>query len=397
MLRLGMAMVTGILEEQAGMRILDVQMEGSQLTEQAITFGAEEYRVGDRVLVNTTAVRLKLGTGGFHFVVGKVDPLLERDVVPNEWGHIMKMRYAPWQLTVDTVEEQSSPYHKLFLQEDLSLEGTPVVISELHSMLPITVEALLSHRPGENIVYVMPDGASLPVAFSKHVHQLRKTNKLAATVTAGHAWGGDHESVTIHSALLAAKHIEKAAVIIVMLGPGVAGTGTSYGFSGVQLAEVIHAVSVLGGISFFIPRISFSDNRSRHYGLSHHTRVVLGRYALRPVILPMPSLQGEREVLLVQQLCKLNQQNQHHIVWGQVANLTRLCELEQSYGLSFSTMGRNWREDPVPFQTAVLAADLICQFRSFQQEALIGDPYWFSLPNILAEISLFLTKSEAPL
>lgn len=96
----------------------------------------------------------------------------------------------------------------------------------------------------------MPDAASLPIAFSQHVRQLSRAGHLTATVTTGHAWGGNREAVTIHSGLLAARHVEKADVILCMLGPGVAGTGTVYGFSGVQLAEVIHAVSALGGTPF---------------------------------------------------------------------------------------------------------------------------------------------------
>lgn len=397
MLQLVTATVTGVVEQREGMQILSVQVEGSQHIEQAISFGEESYSLGDHLLVNTTAVRLQLGTGGFHLVVGKENTMRERDVAPSEWGHIMKMRYAPWQLAVDTVEEQNSPYHELFSREDLSLEGTPVVISELHSMLPVTVQAIKEKNAEEQIVYVMPDGASLPLALSRHVHHLRKTEKLAATVTAGHAWGGDYEAVTIHSALLAAKHIESATIIVCMLGPGVAGTGTSYGFSGVQLAEVIHAVSALGGIPFYIPRISFSDLRNRHYGLSHHTSVVLGRYALRPVVLSIPRLGDHRDFHLEQQVSALCKQNEHGVVWGSVASLDRLNALEETYGLSFSTMGRSWKEDPVPFQTAILAADHVLRFRTWLQESFTCDPYWFSAPNILAEISLFLTKSEEPL
>ncbi|MGG1663912.1 DUF3866 family protein [Brevibacillus sp. NRS-1366] len=394
MLRLATGTVIQVVENRPGLQRIEVRIEGREQNEQALSFSNEIYAVGESLLLNTTAVKLQLGTGGYHLIVGKAGVREEQDVVPNEWGHVMKMRYAPWQLAVDTVEEQSSPYHEIFVRDDLSLEGTPVIISELHSMLPITIAALKERHPDDKIVYIMPDGASLPIAMSGHVHHLRQTNLLDATITAGHSWGGDHEAVTIHSALLAARHIEKAAVIICMLGPGVAGTGTSYGFSGVQLAEVIHAVSVLGGIPFFIPRISFSDKRSRHYGVSHHTRTILGRYTLRPVLLPMPRLGDQRDELLQQQIFRLHNENKHTIIWGDVTSQQRLAALEESYGLSFSTMGRSWRKDPVPFQTAVLAADQISECRSFFLDEPSDDPYWFSSPNILARIGLFLTRNE---
>lgn len=190
MLRLAMGTVEQVVERRRGVQILEVRMASTGQVESALSFAQEAYAKGDALLLNTTAVRLSLGTGGFHLVLGKADARQENDVVPGEWGHVMKMRYSPWQLAVDAVEEQDSPYHELFLQQDLSLEGTPVVIGELHSLLPVTAMALKECDPTTRVVYVMPDGASLPASFSSHVHHLKTKGMLDAVITTGHAWGG---------------------------------------------------------------------------------------------------------------------------------------------------------------------------------------------------------------
>lgn len=396
MLRMAVGMVARVMEKRQGMQIIEVQLgEGEQKeTAQAISFADEAYEPGEILILNTTAIRLKLGTGGFHLVVAKAGDHTERDLAQGNWGHVMKMRYAPWQLAVDTVEEQASPFHQLFLREDLSLEATPVIIGELHSLLPVVAAALKCHGKMGRIAYVMPDAASLPASMSRHVQQLKAKGMLDAVITTGHAWGGDREAVTIHSGLLAARHIEKADVILCMLGPGVAGTGTPYGFSGVQLSEVVHAVSVLGGIPYFLPRLSFADPRPRHRGVSHHTLAILGRYVLRPVLLLMPKTGGDREQFMRSQIASLQDSNKHVVVWGECGSETRLEDLEQEYGLPFTSMGRGWREDPIPFLTAVLAADQAVLSLGYIKERINGGSDCSASPDMLAALGLYLTRNE---
>lgn len=396
MLSLARGTVMRVVEKRSGMQIVELKMAEDGEVAQALSFSNEAYEAGEILIVNTTAVRLRLGTGGYHLVVSKAEECSERDVAPGMWGHVMKMRYAPWQLAVDTVEEQESPYHSLFVRDDLTLEGTPVIIGELHSLLPVVAAALRQNQPEAKVVYVMPDGASLPVAMSRHVHQCKSQGLLNAVVTTGHAWGGDREAVTIHSGLLAAKHVEKADVILCMLGPGVAGTGTPYAFSGVQLAEVVHAVSVLNGVPFFLPRISFADPRLRHRGVSHHTMAILGRYVLRPVVLIMPKLSDDRDSMMAEQIQSLYEKN-HVVVWGHSASEDRLSNLEQQYGMAFSSMGRSWQEDPVPFFTALLAADLTKKSFSFSWKSVSADSDCYASPNNLEALGLFLTRNEAQL
>ena len=55
------------------------------------------------MLLNTTAVELSLGTGGYHFVIANLNNLESNFT---KGGHIMKLRYTPIQVKVDSVEEQ---------------------------------------------------------------------------------------------------------------------------------------------------------------------------------------------------------------------------------------------------------------------------------------------------
>ncbi|USG63606.1 DUF3866 family protein [Brevibacillus ruminantium] len=395
MLRLEFGVVKKIVKQNQSMQVVEVLIPGSGLIEQAISYAREQYQEGDVLLLNTTAVRLQLGTGGYHIVVGKCGGTSGADVYPSVWGHAVKMRYSPWQIAVDAVEEQQSPYHALFLDEEASLSGTPVVIGELHSMLPAVAAAIKHAAPHLQVVYVMPDAASLPLGLSHQVDHLQKKGIVNNTITTGHAWGGEWESITIHTGLLAARLVAKADIILCILGPGVAGTGTPFGFSGMELAEVIHATSLLGGTPFFIPRISFSDPRERHLGVSHHTVTLLKRFTLRPVLLPLPIWNDERDIHISAQLKGIDQQTAHLLLPQPAPIETELEVLERKYSLHFSTMGRNWRQDPSPFQAAVLAGRLAAQCIAFLKEKSNDGQACFSAPDILAALGLFLTRSGA--
>jgi hypothetical protein len=396
MLRVATATVTGVRLHRTGMQLLDVMLHHSGKTEQAIAYtnGQELYGVGDAVVVNTTAVRLGLGTGGYHFVIARCGEQGEQDLYPTDWGHVMKLRYSPCQLAVDAVEEQGSPYHELFQEESLSLEHTPVLIGELHSLLPAAAAAVKEESPRSRLAYVMPDGASLPIALSRQVHHLREQGVLSATVTTGHAWGGEIEAVTLHNGLLAAKHVAQADVILCFLGPGVAGTGTPFGFTGIQLAEVVHAVSLLGGVPIFVPRVSFADPRERHYGISHHSRTVLKRFTLRPVLLAVPRFHDERDHLLASQAEEDGYREKHVVVKRTVPETGYLEHLEAKYGLSLTTMGRQWRDDPSPFQTAAFAGQVAAYCRQRLAEGFSGGCFRCDGRDILEALALYLTNGE---
>src|SRR3954454_5403566 len=166
-----------------------------------------------------------LGTGGFALVVALPDRL---PADTDEPGHVVKARYTPLQVTVMAVDEQDSPHHERLRDAD-NLGGMPVVVADLHSALAPVIGGIRDQRPEARVVYVMSDGGALPLWMSHAVAALREAKWLSATVTVGQAFGGDVEAVTVHSGLLAARHVLGADIAVVTQGPGNLGTGTRWG------------------------------------------------------------------------------------------------------------------------------------------------------------------------
>src|SRR5918996_291624 len=247
-------------------------------------------QVGDRVLLNTTAVSMDLGTGGYAMVVA-LPERLPADPPPGP-GHLVKARYTPLQTTVLGVDEQDAPSHEALRDAD-NLESMPVVVADLHSAVPAVVAGVRAGAPEARVVYVMTDGGALPVWFSRSVAGLRDAGWLASVVTVGQAFGGDAEAVTLHSGLLAARHLFGADVVVVAQGPGNLGSGTRWGFSGVAAGEAVNAVSALGGSAVASLRVSGADARERHLGVSHHSLTAYGRVALAAADVVVPLLDGE--------------------------------------------------------------------------------------------------------
>ena len=302
--------------------------------------------VGDRVLLNVTALELGLGTGGAALVVAVPDRLPEDSDGP---GHIVKARYTPLQATVLAADEQGSPHHELLRDAD-SIDGMPVVVADLHSALTPVLAAVHADRPGTRIVYVMSDGGALPLWFSRSVPALRAAGWLAASVTVGQAFGGDVEAVTVHTGLLAARHVLSADLAVVTQGPGNLGTGTRWGFSGVASGEAVNAVNTLGGRAVAALRVSQADERERHRGVSHHSLTALGRVALTPADVAVPTLSGEFGAA-VEAAC-LPLRDRHRLVGVATAGL---LEVLRDTPTPLSSMGRGLDEDPAYFLACAAA------------------------------------------
>jgi hypothetical protein len=192
-------MVLRLLEERRGLQRVEVDLGDGPERAYVLTQLTGPVAVGDRVVVNTTAVELGLGTGGWHVVHWN----LARD----EWkepgpGHVLKVRYTSLQADVGSTEE----HHPVLAEAD-DVDGMPVVAAGLHSQVPAVAAAFKDAAPGSRLVYVMTDGAGLPLALSDLVAGLTERGLLDATVTCGQAFGGDYEAVSIHSGLAVARHI----------------------------------------------------------------------------------------------------------------------------------------------------------------------------------------------
>lgn len=319
-----------------------VEVEGRE--EKCIVYTAMtgEVKPGDEVLLNTTAVSLRLGTGGYHYVIANLNGAGKE---LHSEGHIMKLRYTPMQVKVLSVEEEDSPHRETMAQAE-SLEHIPVLVGTLHSMLAPLSLMLAEH--GLKVAYVMTDGAALPIAFSNTVDWLKKNNILAGTVTTGHAFGGDLEAVNIYSGLLAARHVLNADIIIVTMGPGIVGTGTKWGFTGVEQGEILNAAEALQGIPVAVPRISFADARERHRGISHHTLTVLTKICRVDCLVPLPLLAEEEMSFILEQIRREKLFGRHHFC---AEDGSQVLDIIHRSGLKVTTMGRGPEQEKEFFLT----------------------------------------------
>jgi hypothetical protein len=335
---------------------LDVDVAGTRLRALAYPELTGEPEPGDVVLLNTSALDLGLGTGGYALVVAIPGRLPEGPAGP---GHLVKARYTPMQACVAGADEQGSPHHDVLRDAD-DLHGMPVVVADLHSALPAVLAGFYAALPAVTlpavtgalppVAYVMLDGGALPAWFSRTAAALREAGWLAGTITTGQALGGDLETVTVHSGLLAARHVLGAALAVVTQGPGNLGTGTRWGFSGVSAGEAVNAAAVLGGRPVAALRVSDADPRERHRGISHHSLTAYGRVALAAADVVVPDLPGELGARVTAQAAPLAAR--HRLVTVSVAGL---ADVLAACPVPLSTMGRGLDADLAYFLAAAAA------------------------------------------
>ncbi len=337
---------------------------------------------GEAVLLNVSALARGLGTGGYALVVGPAaaGTHLPPDPAPGP-GHLVKARYTPLQTMVLGVDEQESPHHTTLAGAD-SLDGMPVVVADLHSALPAVVAGLRhaaartgTDPAGLKVAYVMTDGGALPAAFSRTVAALRDAGWLETCVTVGQTFGGDLEAVTVHTGLLAARHVAGCDIAVVTQGPGNLGTGTRWGYSGVAAGEAVNAAATLHGRPVASLRVSGADPRDRHLGISHHSLTAYTRVALAPADVPVPVPTAELESLptwgiplthrireQAQTLAAPDGTGRHtphtphtpHTLVDVPADTTLLDTLRTAPG-GLRTMGRDLDADPASFVAAAAA------------------------------------------
>src|SRR3954452_20367936 len=151
--------VVTLLEARPELQRVEVDLGHGPERAYALTQLTGPVALGDRVVVNTTAVELGLGTGGWDVVHWN----LERE----EWsepgaGHEMKLRYTSLQLDTGVApqpERRVGP-------------GAPLVACFLHSQVAAVAAAFKHAAPHATLAYVMTDGGALPLAVSELVPDL---------------------------------------------------------------------------------------------------------------------------------------------------------------------------------------------------------------------------------
>ncbi len=311
--------------------------------------------VGDIVALNTTAMELSLGTGGFDFVMfnySNNDKELIRDK-----GHIMKLRYTPYQFKTLSVEEQDSPYHEQ-IKDFSNLFNMPIVVGTLHSQVSVFFEAYryLTKEEKKTTVYIMTDAASLPIQLSNNIRTLKNNDIINHTITIGNAFGGDFEAVNIYSALAFAKQVLQADTIMICMGPGIVGTGTKYGFTGIEQGYLLDAIMRLGGKPIALPRISFSDLRDRHKGLSHHSITILKDIVNSSCVVPYNIVDSNKLDYFTEQIKNNKLDKKHEFMNMKKNNYKKFID---SFLVNPSSMGRTYKDEPYLFDACIAAADFI--------------------------------------
>jgi len=353
------AKVTEIERERTGAQFVGVELSDGPARAVCYPDLTGACAVGDEVLLNTTAVELGLGTGGCHFVVANLSRPERASSGP---GHIMKLRYTPMQVRVTTVAEREGAS-----EGEVPLPHLLVVVLPLHSMLPAAAVGFAETAPGAPLNYLMTDGASLPIAFSDTVAELREKGLIARTVTCGHAFGGDVEAVGLYDGLACAAEAARGGAVLAAPGPGIVGTGTRLGTTALEQGQIVNAVAALGGRSVVAPRLSLADARERHQGLSHHTVTALTVAALVPTTVALPMMPFElmaevREALLGPRADGRPGLTEEHL---RIVDASRTREWLKARGLWPKTMGRTPDDDPLFYEAAgaggVVGAGLVCK------------------------------------
>ena len=248
--------VTGVRERLDGLIRLEVDGEAC-IAYPRLTGEVEE---GDVVLVNTQAVELGLGSGGFDVLYANLTRGLQ--LGSPDTAHVMLHPYAPAQHAARFAEEDDDTPGRL--------DGLPVVCLGLHSQLAPACAALAGRR----VTYVQLAGGALPVSLSDSVRALRARRLLDTTIAVAPCLDAEVQCVSVAGALTHAAG-QGADVVVCGIGPGIVGTGSRFGHGGLAVADAANVAAALGGSPVIAPRVSFRDERPRHRGVSHHTRSAL--------------------------------------------------------------------------------------------------------------------------
>lgn len=322
---------------------LTVEVGGERRPAWADTGLLGEMRVGDEVVVNVAALDLDLGSGGFDVVHVNLTRGLGGGA--SDDAHVIKLNYTSLQHPIEPVE---LPLRVMpAIGAEVAAEGTrtmPVLVLPLHGHLAPAAWAAAQARPGLKLGYVQSGGGALPGSLSRDVAALRERGLLCDHVTAAPAYGGEREALSVAGALDEAVGRLGWDAAVVGPGPGIIGSATRLGHGGMSALDSAHAALALGLPALLSPRLSESDPRDRHRGVSHHTLTVL-EMLLGGVTVPLPPAHPDIAAELARAAG-----DRHKLIEAE-QDLAGYC----ASGLPVRTMGRDIEQDKLFFSAALAA------------------------------------------
>lgn len=328
MLQLRHAVVTEVNPPAPGTTFAELSVEVAGDARRAVCDEAlvGECLAGDEVVVNVEAVELGLGSGGRDIVLVNLTRGLGAG--PSGGDHVMKLNYTPLQHSVGPVEPVRFERPA----------GGAVAVCQLHAQLPCVAWAATQARPGLKLGYVQTAGGALPGGMSLTVAELLERGVLCDHLTAAPAYGGRGEAMSTAGALQAGLLERGWNAAVAGPGPGIIGSATALGHGGMAALDTAHSALALRLPTVLAVRASSGDERPRHQGISHHTRIVL-ELLLAPV-----------RVGLTAEAPRPDELARHHVTTHEVD----LGDYVAS-GLPAVTMGRHAAEDPLFFTQALAA------------------------------------------
>jgi hypothetical protein len=359
MLKLRRAIVTDAGRPDGPEQELVVELDGRARAAIADVALLGAAQIGDEVIVNTQALDLGLGSGGFDVVHVNLTRGLSGDGATG--ADVMKLNYTSLQHAVRPVESG---------QLNVPL-GRPVAVLALHGQLAPVAWAFARALPDARLGYVQTEGGALPGGHSRTVRALRERGLLAGHLTAGAAFGGEGEAITTAGALHHGLQALGWDAVVCGPGPGIVGSSSPLGHGGLSALDSAHAALALGCEALIVARMSSGDPRARHRGISHHTLTVLD-LLLAPVTVALPA--GVRSPVGADLLAGLRPVGLGAVFGGAMpsrpgleldverpARITRHDWRRASVdlpayaasGLSGQTMGRGLAQDPLFFAAAL--------------------------------------------
>lgn len=315
---------------------LTVEIDGERRAAWADEVLLGEMRKGDEVVVNVAALDLQLGSGGFDVVHVNLTRGLGASGEGRE--HVIKLNYTSLQHPIDPVE----------LPPQAGGRSIPVLVLPLHGHLAPAAWATGQAASGLKAGYVQTGGGALPGSLSRDVARLRDRGLLCGHITAGPAYGGEHEALSVAGALDAAANGLGWDVAIVGPGPGIIGSETRLGHGGMAALDSAHAALALGLPTLLSPRLSEADPRKRHQGASHHTLTVM-ELLLAGVVIPLPTDHPEAAAQLAD---AAGDRHKLHVAQPDLAGYT-------ASGLPARVMGRGIEGDQLFFAAPLAAGHVL--------------------------------------
>ena len=162
-----------------------------------------EVREGDEVIVNVEALDLELGSGGLRRRPRQPHPRARRAAARRRPPRDQAQLHARSSI-------RSSPSRSRTTRRRPRGRGAarmPVLVLSLHGQLAPAAWAAARAAPGLRVGYVQTPGGALPGRLSRDVADLRQRDLLCGHITAGPAYGGEAEAISVAGALHAAAEL----------------------------------------------------------------------------------------------------------------------------------------------------------------------------------------------